>query len=87
MQINSLKTSVIEADPINIASEVCDLCGSCVGVCPPDCIIMTERNLNIIGEICIRCGICLMVCPVGALTWNNGHIKDVQAIGGGGIGR
>ena len=71
-----METKIIEtigiSDPIEINSAMCDLCGSCVGVCPPDCIIMTERALNIDAGKCILCGICLITCPVGALTWMNG---------------
>ena len=68
-----------ELNPIEIAHEKCDLCGSCVGVCPPDCIIMTERALFIVAEKCIQCGICLVACPVGALTWINGKPKIESA--------
>ncbi len=58
-------------DPILISVEKCDLCGGCVSVCPPDCIVLTEHSLMIIGPKCIRCGFCLSACPVGALVWND----------------
>ncbi len=62
-------------DPILISVERCDLCGSCVGICPPDCIVLTEHSLMIIGPECIRCGLCLSACPVGALVWNDEEVE------------
>ncbi len=56
--------------PIQIDDQKCDLCGTCVGVCPPDCIALSARALRIIGSECIRCGFCLPACPLEALRWN-----------------
>ncbi|NQT34972.1 4Fe-4S binding protein [bacterium] len=53
----------------------CDLCGCCVGVCPPDCIVLTDHSLHIIGSECTDCGLCLAACPVGALTGNSHPIE------------
>jgi ferredoxin len=63
------RLDIITEPPILVADELCDLCGGCVGVCPPDVIVMTERTL-LIAEGCIKCGLCIPVCPLGALSWN-----------------
>ena len=67
--------------PILIDEAGCDLCGGCVGVCPPDVIVMTERSLRI-APGCIKCGLCIPVCPLGALGWN-----EAGAAAPGGDGR
>jgi len=61
----------ITADPpILVNLDRCDLCGACVGVCLPDCIVMTDHSLKIIGQECIKCGLCIPACPLEALSWN-----------------
>jgi NAD-dependent dihydropyrimidine dehydrogenase PreA subunit len=52
---------------IIIDHELCDLCGTCVGVCPPDCISMSGSDVEIDHESCIQCGFCVQVCPLEAL--------------------
>jgi len=47
---------------------ICDLCGTCVAVCPVDCIELTEFDLIIDHEVCIDCGVCVKMCPFAALT-------------------
>ncbi|MBU0713185.1 4Fe-4S binding protein [bacterium] len=51
-----------------VNEKICDLCGTCVAVCPVDCIELTEFDLIINDEICIRCNICIKMCPFAALT-------------------
>ena len=75
----------ITADPpILIDAASCDLCGACVGVCPPDVIIMTEKTLRIAGG-CIKCGICIPVCPLAALSWNEVEVGAVSSGNGKGL--
>ena len=50
-----------------IFPEVCDLCGTCVGVCPENVIRMSAYQLAIDHEGCTRCSKCIWVCPVSAL--------------------
>lgn len=42
--------------------------GSCVDVCPVDCIYEGEDKRYINPVECIDCGACLTVCPVSAIT-------------------
>jgi Fe-S-cluster-containing hydrogenase component 2 len=55
--------------------QVCDLCGACVGICPTNCMDMSEHLLEVVGEDCIKCGFCLPTCPLGALSWNEDNAK------------
>ncbi|QQK74380.1 4Fe-4S binding protein [Salicibibacter cibarius] len=41
--------------------------GSCVEVCPVDCIEEGEDMFHIDPEVCIDCGACEPVCPVEAI--------------------
>ena len=69
----------ITADlPVLVNPRICDLCGACIGVCPPDCIEMTEHSLTVIGHACIKCGFCIPVCPLAALTWNEDGKVDLE---------
>jgi ferredoxin len=45
----------------------CDYCGTCVGVCPENCINLAESQLLIDKELCTVCMKCVLVCPVEAL--------------------
>ena len=47
---------------------LCDLCGTCVSVCPVDAIVMDEFRLNIDNELCVECGNCVIVCPIKAIS-------------------
>ena len=50
-----------------IFPELCDLCGTCVGVCPENVIRMSTYQLSIDHDSCTRCSKCIWVCPVRAL--------------------
>ena len=52
---------------ILINKNLCDLCGSCVAVCPQNCMEIIHYNLAIDDEKCIDCKNCITVCPVRAL--------------------
>jgi ferredoxin len=41
--------------------------GSCVDVCPVDCIYEGGRMFYIQPDECINCGICETICPVEAI--------------------
>ena len=45
----------------------CDFCGTCVGVCPENCIELRETVLSIDYDSCTICEKCIWICPVAAL--------------------
>ena len=48
-------------------SNECIGCGSCVAVCPQQCIDTREVPFSIRQDHCIHCGNCKTACPVGAV--------------------
>ncbi|MBC8175079.1 MAG: 4Fe-4S binding protein [Candidatus Marinimicrobia bacterium] len=54
---------------IKIIQYKCDFCGSCVAVCPEDCIEMEEATLTIDQELCIDCELCVFICPFEVLEY------------------
>jgi len=57
---------------IQLRDGLCDLCGTCVGVCPVDCIELSETTLSIDTGQCILCELCVKICPVDALELVDG---------------
>lgn len=55
---------------------LCDLCGTCIAVCPVDCIELTEFDLKISHESCIQCNACIKICPFAALTSANVEVTE-----------
>ncbi len=45
----------------------CIGCGSCLEVCPQQCIDLSDTTAVIAQEHCLHCGNCMSVCPVGAV--------------------
>lgn len=41
--------------------------GSCVAVCPVDCIYEAANQFYIAAGECIDCGLCVPTCPVDAI--------------------
>jgi len=52
---------------INIIDNKCDFCGTCISVCPPDCIEVQEASISIEHDICIDCNLCVYICPIEVL--------------------
>lgn len=50
-----------------VISDACIGCGSCVPVCPQNCVDTSAVPYRIEQEHCLHCGTCMTVCPVGAV--------------------
>ena len=48
-------------------TDSCIGCGSCVAVCPQDCIRQDSIPFRIEQKHCLHCGNCMTACPVGAV--------------------
>ena len=48
-------------------TDTCIGCGSCVSVCPQDCIVSDSVPYVIEQDHCLHCGNCMTACPVGAV--------------------
>ena len=46
----------------------CIGCGSCVSVCPQNCIRKDQVPFQIEQDHCLHCGNCMNACPVGAVV-------------------
>ena len=48
-------------------ADACIGCGSCLKVCPQDCISADSIPFRIEQAHCLRCGNCMTACPAGAV--------------------
>jgi len=53
---------------IKIDKENCDFCGTCVAICPEDCIELDEMDIEIIEPNCTDCKLCIYVCPIEVMS-------------------
>ena len=53
---------------IEIIDDKCDFCGTCISVCPPDCIEVKEASISINYDTCIDCDLCVYICPIEVLS-------------------
>ena len=56
---------------IEIIENKCDFCGTCITVCPPDCIEVKEATITIDHKACIDCNLCVYICPIEVRKENN----------------
>ena len=49
-------------------TDSCIGCGSCVAVCPQDCIRQDSIPFRIEQDHCLHCGNCMTICPVGVVV-------------------
>ena len=50
-----------------VINDKCIGCGSCVAVCPQNCISTDSIPFDIHASHCLHCGNCMNACPVGAV--------------------
>ncbi|HHM24209.1 MAG TPA: 4Fe-4S dicluster domain-containing protein [Bacteroidetes bacterium] len=62
---------------ILIKEDMCDFCGVCVSVCPPDCIELKESEIKIDHDACTDCKLCVYVCPIETLEHVEGGYENV----------
>ena len=48
--------------------DLCDRCGLCLPLCPPEAIHLELADLVVDGGTCTGCRKCVAPCPVGALS-------------------
>ena len=53
---------------IRINTQLCELCGTCVGVCAVDALTIGCNELFVNSDKCINCFACIYVCPVEAVS-------------------
>ena len=51
-----------------VDDDLCDECGLCMPLCPPEAIHMTRKGLVVDHDACTGCVKCIAPCPVGALA-------------------
>ncbi|MBM4045273.1 MAG: 4Fe-4S dicluster domain-containing protein [Planctomycetes bacterium] len=54
--------------PAKVNADKCDGCGSCVEVCPVECIKVVDEVARINEDECTDCGTCVEECPNEAIT-------------------
>ncbi len=52
---------------LHIIENLCDFCGTCVAVCPEDCIYLKETTIRIDFQLCTLCMNCVKVCPINII--------------------
>ncbi len=52
----------------SVVDDKCQLCLSCVSVCPVDAFRKGEKMVVVDPDECIDCGVCISECPTGAIS-------------------
>jgi NAD-dependent dihydropyrimidine dehydrogenase PreA subunit len=56
--------------PPLIDTEACIGCGTCMDICPLDCIYLEDDKAQVVyPEECWHCGACRQDCPEGAINY------------------
>ncbi|MFC1649976.1 4Fe-4S binding protein [Candidatus Latescibacterota bacterium] len=53
---------------IIIDRQLCDVCGTCVGVCPVEALNIQCNDLTFDSGKCTDCSACVLICPIKALS-------------------
>lgn len=53
--------------PVTVFKDECIGCGTCIGVCPTEALVMQDDGkAECVGD-CIDCGACIDTCPTEAI--------------------
>lgn len=56
--------------PPQIDPDNCNACGTCMDICPLDCIYLIDGIAEVVyPQECWHCGACRQDCPEGAITY------------------
>lgn len=69
--IKEVDTRRKKPDIIEIMPDICDLCGACVAVCPPNVMSLIQNDLSIDFSGCTYCSLCIDICPIRAIKGTN----------------
>ncbi|MFC1553903.1 DUF362 domain-containing protein [candidate division KSB1 bacterium] len=50
-----------------VLEDRCDLCGTCLAVCPPNVMSILTDHLIIDLDKCTFCELCYYICPIRAI--------------------
>ncbi len=53
---------------VKLNNDKCDRCGTCIGVCPTNALLLLTASLVIDSDRCNTCERCVVICPFGALS-------------------
>jgi len=62
---------------ININSDLCTGCGTCIDRCQINAIKLTDKKTKVILKRCIGCGVCVPSCPEGAIQLRKKEIETI----------
>jgi ferredoxin len=61
---------------VNVNNDECDRCGTCIGVCPENALMILTGPVIVDKDRCSACGLCVKVCPFGALALVKGPAEQ-----------
>lgn len=67
-------------NPIEIDTEQCILCSSCIEECPNNYLYLENNAIKTCDKGCMECGHCYAVCPKGAVNMANYDCRDEPVV-------
>ena len=67
-----------------ITVDVCDQCGTCIGVCPTEALSRNSRGIVTVDrKRCVGCMACADICPSGTVcrSWEKSYVSKCIACG------
>ena len=63
---------------VNVNDNACDRCGTCIGVCPANALMLLSGPVIVDKSLCTGCGTCVKICPFGALSLAGKHENEQE---------